>query len=331
VEKGFKVNVLDLVNPEKSTCGFNPLSYIKFNSKGRASQKDIKSLSCSLVPELDKDDPYWTLSARKYLAMLIAYVMEILPSEDHNIRSVIELHKEYCIGNMTTLFDETIVDNPDTMFAGMYKEVETLRKSEKTWACVSNFAATALDTFDVTELDEIWINKESFDFKKLGKEKSVLFINISDMDRTFDIVLNLIYSQGLSSLVEYADSNDDGRLDVPVRFIMDDFTSGAPIENFDNIISVIRSRDISVSLIIQSLSQLNSKYGTNEAKTILNNCDHILYLGSNDIDTLHYMSSRLNVAEHIVERLPMKKAYLFSSGKGSRMIDRMQPYSTLEK
>lgn len=109
---------------------------------------------------------------------------------------------------------------------------------------------------------------------------------------------------------------------------MDDFTSGAPIKNFDNIISVIRSRDISVSLIIQSLSQLNSRYGNDEAKTILNNCDHILYLGSNDIDTLRYMSSRLNVAEHIVERLPKEKAYLFSSGKGGKMIDKMPPYST---
>ena len=330
IQKGFKVDVLDFVNPEKSTCGFNPLSYLKMNKDGNVSQKDIKSLAATLVPILDDNEPYWSLSARKYVAMLIAYVMEFLTEEYHNMNPIFKLHRETCAKTTKELFDEACIDNPNSMFTGLYKALSNLQQSEKTWACVLDFVSAALDSFDAKEMDEIWINKESYDFTLLGKEKSVLFVNISDMDRTFDAVLNLIYMQGLNSLVELADSNSDGRLNVPVRFIMDDFTSGAPIEHFDNIISVIRSRDISVSLIIQSLSQLNAKYGYDNAKTILNNCDHILYLGSNDIDTLHYISTRLNVAEHIIERLPKEKAYLFSSGKGGRLIDKMKPYSTLE-
>ena len=330
IKKGFKVDVLDFVNPEKSTCGFNPLSYLKMNKDGNVSQKDVKSLAATLVPILDKRDLYWSLSARKYVAMLIAYVMEMLPEENQNMRSIFSLHMETCAKRTKAHFDELCDDEPNSMFASLYKALSNIYQSDKTWACVLDFASAALDSLDTKEMDEIWINKESYDFTLLGKEKSVLFVNISDMDRTFDAVLNLIYLQGLNSLVELADSNGDGRLNVPVRFIMDDFTSGAPIEHFDNIISVIRSRDISVSLIIQSLSQLNAKYGYDNAKTILNNCDHILYLGSNDIDTLHYISTRLNVAEHIIERLPKEKAYLFSSGKGGRLIDKMKPYSTLE-
>ena len=330
IKKGFKVDVLHFVNPEKSTCGFNPLSYLKMNKDGNVSQKDVKSLAATLVPILDKRDLYWSLSARKYVAMLIAYVMEMLPEENQNMRSIFSLHMETCAKRTKEHFDELCDDEPNSMFACLYKALSNIYQSDKTWACVLDFASAALDSLDTKEMDEIWINKESYDFTLLGKEKSVLFVNISDMDRTFDAVLNLIYVQGLNSLVELADSNGDGRLNVPVRFIMDDFTSGAPIEHFDNIISVIRSRDISVSLIIQSLSQLNAKYGYDNAKTILNNCDHILYLGSNDIDTLRYISTRLNVAEHIIERLPKEKAYLFSSGKGGRLIDKMKPYSTLE-
>lgn len=330
IQKGFKVDVLDFVNPEKSTCGFNPLSYLKTDKDGNVSQKDIKSLAAALVPILDDNEPYWSLSARKYTAMLIAYVMEMLPENDHNMRSIFSLHQETCAKRTKEHFDKLCNDEPDSMFAGLYKALSSLSQSDKTWACVLDFVSAAIDPLDAKEIDEIWIHKESYDFTLLGTEKSVLFVNISDMDRTFDSVLNLIYIQGLNSLVELADSKEDGRLPVPVRFIMDDFTSGAPIEHFDNIISVIRSRDISVSLIIQSLSQLNAKYGHDNAKTILNNCDHILYLGSNDIDTLHYISTRLNVAEHIIERLPKEKAYLFSSGKGGRLIDKMKPYSTLE-
>ena len=67
IQKGFKVDVLDFVNPEKSTCGFNPLSYLKVDKDGNVSQKEIKSLSATLVPILDDNEPYWSLSARKYL------------------------------------------------------------------------------------------------------------------------------------------------------------------------------------------------------------------------------------------------------------------------
>ena len=328
-KKGFKVTVVDLLNPKNSTAGYNPLAYIRKDRRGNYSQKDIKSVVASIMFECHKDDPYWCMSARKYLAMLVSYVLEFLPKKDRNMTAVVALHQELCAGNMLDILTVAADVKPNSMFAGSFKQVVGLKESAKTWACVLDFASTALDVYDVKELNVLW-TKKTVEFKDLGREKQVLFINISDMDRTYDGILNLLYLQALEALVTEADKNLNGRLKQPVRFIMDDFTSGAPIKDFDKIISVIRSRDISVSLIIQSLSQLETLYGLGEAKTILNNCDHFLYLGGQDKDTMAYIADRINKPKHIIEKLPNDKAYLLSLGQPYRLVDKIPPYSKVE-
>ena len=327
--KGFKVAVLDLVNPKNSTVGYNPLAYIRRDRRGNYSQKDMKSVMNAMVAESYKSDPYWTASARKYMSMIVSYVLEFLPKKDHNMTSVVAIHQELCAGNMFSLLQVTADENPESMFTGNFKQVVGLKESEKTWACVLDFASNALDVYDVKEMKVLW-TKKTVDFGVLGREKSILFVNISDMDRTYDSVLNLLYIQALQVLVAEADKNPNGRLIQPMRFIMDDFTSGAPIKDFDKIISVIRSRDISVSLIIQSLSQLETLYGVGESKTILNNCDHILYLGGQDKETMAYIADRINKPKHIIETLPNDKAYLLSSGQPYKLVDKIPPYSKVD-
>jgi len=252
--------------------------------------------------------------------------LEFLSAKDHNLSSVLAIHKEFCAGTMDDIFDKAAEDNPKSAFAGAYNQVKGLKTSEKTWACVIDFACTALDVLDSKEMEVVLAKKKSIDFRKLGEEKTVLFINISDMDRCYDGIVNLLYRQGMNTLVDLADRNPDGRLHMPVRFIFDDFACGAPIDNFDNIISVVRSRDISCSLIIQSLTQLNTVYGENRATTIINACDHMLYLNGNDDNTKDFLAYRLNKPRHIVDRLPNDKAYLFEAGRPPRLINKVKPY-----
>ena len=102
------------------------------------------------------------------------------------------------------------------------------------------------------------------------------------------------------------------------------------MEDFDKIISVIRSRDISVSLIIQSLSQLDSLYGEGKARTIINNCDHLLYMGGNDRDTLEYIAYRVNKPVVRVGLKPRDKMYLLTTGERPALVDKIPPYSMLE-
>ena len=111
---------------------------------------------------------------------------------------------------------------------------------------------------------------------------------------------------------------------------MDDFASGARIPDFDKIISVIRSRDISVSIIIQSLSQLESLYSHAEAMTIINNCDHILFMGSLDVQTAEFIAYHLGRMPETVLGLPKDQMILIESGKQGRIVEKIKPYSTLK-
>ena len=63
--KGYKVMLLDAVNPEKSTVGFNPFNYIKKHFDGEYNENDIESIASALIPMTTSKDTFWILSARK--------------------------------------------------------------------------------------------------------------------------------------------------------------------------------------------------------------------------------------------------------------------------
>ena len=148
--------------------------------------------------------------------------------------------------------------------------------------------------------------------------KTALFLSVSDSDRSQDALINLFYTQALQYLMAAADSRPDSRLPIPVRFILDDFSTNTVIPDFDKIISVIRSREIYVSLIIQSLSQLDSLYDHAKAQTIINNCDHCLYLGGTDIQTAEYFAKKFNCQVSTVLNLPLNGLFIFERGSEPR-------------
>ena len=157
----------------------------------------------------------------------------------------------------------------------------------------------------------------------MGKHKTALFLTISDTDRSMDRLTNLFYTQALHELCNSADQDyKDHRLAVPVRVILDDFAANVYIPDFDKIISIIRSREVSVSIILQSLSQLESMYGGARAKTILNNCDHCLYLGGQDVDTAKYMSIKTNKSINSILNMQLNAAWMFERGTVPQQVEK---------
>lgn len=110
-----------------------------------------------------------------------------------------------------------------------------------------------------------------------------------------------------------------------MRLLLDDFAAGLYIPEFDKIISVIRSREISVSIMLQSISQLESMYGHPGAMTIINNCDNCLYLGGQDVETAKYMSVKANKWVNSILEMPLDKAWLFTRGQKARLVEKYVP------
>lgn len=328
-KKGYAVYTLDLVDPLRS-CGFNPLSGIRRYANGRYREQDVLTLANTIMPTLDRYDPFWEKAAAGYLAFLIAYAMEVLDPEEQNMVSICKLHHAFIRPGGNLSFLQWSERNPDTFAARKYREINSSSNAEKMWSSIMEFANRALEPYEFEEARHIFENPDCFDIRSLGRKKTVLFLNVSDTDRTFDHLVNVFYTQALQLLCSEADAAPDGRLKVPVRIIMDDFAASARIPDFDKVISVIRSREISVSLILQSMTQLESMYSHAEATTIVNNCDHLIYLGSQDLETAQFIGCRAYKTPESVLCMPRDKAILMTNGEKAVFVDKIKPYSTMQ-
>lgn len=244
--------------------------------------------------------------------------------------SICKLHQAYIRPGGTLSFLQWTERNPDTFAARKFREINSSSNAERMWSCIMEFANRALEPFEFEEARHIFENRDSFDILSLGRQKTVIFLNVSDTDRSFDHLVNVFYTQALQLLCLEADANPNGRLRVPVRIIMDDFAASARIPDFDKIISVIRSREISVSLILQSMTQLESMYNHAEATTIVNNCDHLIYLGSQDIETAQFIGCKAYKTPEAILCMPRDKAMLLTNGERAVLVNKIKPYSTMQ-
>ena len=319
-ENGYRVINVDFTDMLKSH-GYNPLDYIRYDPKRRKySEQDIMSIAACLVPVEDHTQPFWDLSARMYVATLIAYVMECLPKSQHTLKFVMDLFTEMDSDSFDDRFQALGVRNPNSFAWMKYKTIKDNRKAEKMHESIRGIVAQKLDPLTFDGPLQMYTRFHKVNFADLGREKTAVFLNVSDMDRSADRLVNLFYTQALQALCQSADSYPDHRLPVPVRFILDDFAANAEIPDFDKIISVIRSREISVSIILQSLSQLESIYGKSRTMTIVNNCDNCLYLGGQDVDTAQYIAYKANKTADTILNLPLEAAYLFIRGQRPRTV-----------
>ncbi len=326
--QGYQVINIDFTDMLGS-YGYNPLDYIRYDqSREKYVEQDIMSIANCLAPVEDHRDPFWDHAAAMYLASMIGYVLECLPDEEHTLEYVAKLFAEMRevpqegnqggkkLPNAVRLFQELGEQNPDSFAYKKFKMYIGTSVAEKMHASILGILARKLDPLVYDGPLTMYKKEKRVDFSELGRKRTAVFLTISDTDRSADCLVNLFYTQAIQSLCRCADRDfQDHRLPVPVRLILDDFATNACIPDFDNIISVIRSREIYVSVIIQSISQLNALYGADKARTIINNCDNLLYLGGQDVETAQYVSIKANRMADTILNMPLEDAYLFTRGK----------------
>ena len=330
---GYNVMKIDFIHPRESV-GYNPLLSIRETEDGY-NQLDIMTVVSKILPleeGKNRDDRFWIESARGLVGFLIAFTLEAFERKDHNMVTVAEILKGMDTRSGKDIINMWILRHPSSYVADLYRMSQIITQSERTWSCIQKFAVGGLEAFLYKDLRRIFVSDENaFNVKKFLRRKSVLFINNSDVNRYADRIVNLLYAQLINDIFEEADKREDGRLKIPVRFIIDDFASNVYIEDFDKLISVTRSRNISLSIIVQNLTQLSAMYGENKANTIIVNCDHILYLGGQDIKTAEYIGHRAGLAEEKVLVMQADKAYLIKRGEKAVLLDKIEPYKALKE
>lgn len=324
---GYQVAELNLADPLASPWGYNPLAYIRECRDVQANrdgdfyrEQDVKKIAQAICPETNSKEPFWDQAARMYLEAILLFVLNQLPEKQHDLYQAYTFLTKLGTDEAEEVIDAECLLHPGSAFARKMEMISQNAKAERMDASIKGILAQHLDVVTYSGVRRMFRMERQVDMGAFLRGRTALFLSVSDSDRSQDALVNLFYTQALQYLMDAADRQPDSRLPIPVRLLLDDFSTNTVIPDFDKIASVIRSREIYVTLVIQSLSQLEGLYGHAKAQTIINSCDHCLYLGGTDIRTARYFAEKLNCQVSTVLNLPLDSMYLFARGSEPRRV-----------
>ena len=289
-KKGYKVKVFNSIDFSKS-MHYNPMAYIKTESD---VLKFVNALIANTKGDGKEGDEFWTKAETLLYCALVAYIVFEGPEEERNMNTLVEM-----INSMEVREDDESFKNAvDYMFDGLAKRnpqhfaVRQYAKyklaSGKTAKSILISCGARLAPFDIAELREI-MSYDELELDKLGDEKTALFFLISDTDTTYNFIVALAFSQMFNLLCERADNKYGGRLPHHVRVLWDEAANTGQVPGLKKIVAVIRSREVSLTLFYQAMSQCKALYKDN-AETIMGNMDSIVFLGGREASTLKDIS-----------------------------------------
>ena len=322
--RGYEVLLLDFTDLHNTPVGYNPLDFVRRDDMGEPNEQDIMAISHAILPdESVSNDPFWSRMSRLVLETAIAYILEY--TSDTTLTSVTTLLAELTTGLFDKLLAEIGEIAPDSLCYRRYAMWRNMRQAEKMTASVAGILAEAMAVLSSRGVQRLYADPARINFQSIADHKTAVFLRVSDTDAAQYKLVNLFYTQALHTLCEYADRRPGNRLPIPVRLYLDDFASNLVIPAFDKTITTIRSREISVSIMLQGINQLSTMYGEDRAKTIIGNCDHCLLLGCADVDTARYFAVKANTSLHRILDMGLESAWLFERGTKAREVTKTTP------
>ncbi len=281
--KGYEIRVLDLINMERSHC-YNPFRYLRTDQD---VQRLVTNLFKATTPKgSQSNDPFWDTAASMLLSALIFYLWYEAPPREQNFPMVMEMLRAGEVREdddsyqspLDELFSRLEMKDPEHIALKYYKDYHS--GSAKTLKSIQITLAARLEKFNIPSVAGLTATDE-LDLQLLGEKKMVLYAIIPDNDTSYNFLVSILYTQLFQQLFYRADYVYGGRLKVPVHFLMDEFCNVSLPDDYTKILSVMRSRDVSVSMLIQNVSALKALF-EKDWESVIGCCDEFLYLGSNE-------------------------------------------------
>ena len=292
--EGYEIKVIDLINMEKSHC-YNPFVYLRDDND---IQRLVTNLFKNTTPKGSQtQDPFWDQAATMLLLALIFYLHYEAPPDEQNFSmvmymircgSVKEDNDKY-MSPLDILFQRLELRDPEHIALKYYKSYHS--GSGKTLKSIQITLISRLEKFNLESLASI-TQYDELELPLMGERKTAIFAVIPDNDSSFNFLIGMLYTQLFQQLYYSADHRHGGRLPIHVHFVMDEFANVALPDEFDKLLATMRSREISVSIIIQNMAQLKALF-EKQWESIVGNCDEFVYLGGNEQSTHEYVSKLL--------------------------------------
>ena len=286
-DQGYCVKVFNLVNPENSDS-WNCLSEVE--GQELMAQLFVDVIIKNTINN-GKGDHFWDSCEMNLLKALVLYVDQSYAEQNRNIGEVYRLLTLSGESDLDSLFENLPPTHPAKAPYSLYKQAsDTVRSG------VIIGLGSRLQVFQ-SELIKKITTRDEIDLELPGQERCAYFLVTSDQDSTFDFLASLFLSFCFIKLVRYADKNcEGGKLPVPVHVLGEELTACGTIPDLSRRLSVIRSRNISMSCVFQNLAGLQNRYPLNLWQEILGNCDAQLFLGCTDELTAEFISARTGLA-----------------------------------
>ena len=278
---GYTIRVFNLVNPECSDS---------WDCLGEIHGDDLMAqIFASVVIQNSnngKSDRFWDDAEQNLLKALLLYVDQEYSAGQRNLAAVYDLLTGSDGTSLEAIGQQRPAGHPAKSCFSIF-----LQASDSVRAGAVMGLAGRLQTLQNRSIRNITSFPE-IDLTLPGKELCAYFCITSDQDSTFEFLSSLFFSFLFIKLVRYADSCPSCQLPVPVHILGEELMNCGKIHALGRRCSVIRSRRVSVSIILQGLGQLQNRYPDNEWVEIIGNADATLFLGCTDDITARMISDR---------------------------------------
>jgi len=307
---GIRVKSFNLINPEESDR-YNPMAYLE---KETDVIRLITNMQASVKPpDSAKGDPFWDDGVALYLQAMFFYEWLQAKEEErkptlNNILKLVNMETKKVAdekGENETTQLQIEMDRIAKIHGDDYPPVRDYRKLKEGAAetvrsiiIMVNAMLRLCETAAIKRLFEA----DDIDIPSLGlgvdhnpDKKTALFLVMPDNDQSFNFLISIFYTQLFDVLLRIADHKCHGQLPIHVRLWADEFYAGPKPNNTEVLMGTIRSRNMSIVPVLQSISQIKAVFPNEKWEIFLDNCATVVYLGSGpaSFSTHEYISKLL--------------------------------------
>ncbi len=269
IKKFFEIRIIDVKNINKSFY-YNPLDRAKTKS-------DINKIADSLISSaydknnIGSDDTFWNTGAKTILTLIIQAVKQHKDINKRNLEEVRsflllygQIDKEKNIDLLALKLQERLFFDKNALL-----ELNSFFSTEQ--KVRHNFITNAKNAIEIFSDPDICKltqddNIKFEDLKNPNKRPIAIFLIIPEHEiKYYSFLLNLFYTQVFNFCAECQEKK-------PLYFLLDEFGNMGALPNFDTIITTLRKRACSISIILQDIKQLRTIYGREKADVIFGNC-----------------------------------------------------------
>lgn len=308
---GYKTYHLNLTDLDHSDT-YSLFSYVDPEN----IELNLMTIASVIYGKTTSYDPFWDQAAIKLLTAILCGIFEMYDAEKRDLYLVNDFMELFYAGkDLEATLNKINVyypgDSRKSLFCKSLKTALPLY-SEKTRDSILQTLSTKINILLKRKVCTVISNKGIY-FDDFFNHKTCIIITLDDSDSTLHPIAGLFLTQLFQYIFRKCRVINSNKLSIPLQVHLDDFGSYF-INEFPNIISTARSRNIGISCLFQSQGSLKRYYGV-DSETIMQNFDRILYFGGVDPDTTNLIMERSGYSKEYIARQKLHTCYIYERGK----------------